>query len=398
MLLSWLIWIAIVVVVMGGGFAYVGWRLITPMALTGVWKTAAWGVVGAMFFVPVLSMFLLRFAEGIGSWWSWIVYGSLGFLSFIFTLLVFRDLALVGEKGISWLASLVRGTEGGLLDPSRRTFLLQTSNLAIIGAAGILTSYGIYEARRKPGVVNLRIPIPRLPESFEGFRIVQITDIHAGLTVKRDWIETIATQVEELKPDLLAFTGDLVDGSVSHLRGDVAPLFRLQAPYGKFFVTGNHEYYSGAESWVEEIDRMGYKVLMNEHQLISKNGSSLVLAGVTDYSGGTFLPHHQSNPVKAMEGAPADTVKILLAHQPRTIYAAEPLGFDLILTGHTHGGQFFPWNLLATIGQPYIKGLHNRNGGWVYVSMGTGYWGPPVRLGSRSEITVFTLTRGEQAA
>ena len=214
------------------------------------------------------------------------------------------------------------------------------------------------------------------------------------MTVKRDWIETIARQVEELKPDLLAFTGDLADGSVPHLRDEVAPLADLRAPYGKFFVTGNHEYYSGAEPWVEEVDRMGYRVLLNEHDLISKNGSSILLAGVTDYSGGTFLPHHRSDPAKAVEGAPADTVKILMAHQPRTVYAAALLGFDFILTGHTHGGQFFPWNLVATIGQPYIQGLHNRDGAWVYVSKGTGYWGPPVRLGARSEITVFTLTRG----
>ena len=394
MLLSWILWIAILVTVMGGGFAYVGWRLITPMNLPGGWKAAAWTLVGAMFFAPVVSMFLFRFVEGIGGWWSWVTYVSLGFLSFLFTLLVVRDLGLIGGRGIGWFLSLIQPPGRGLMDPSRRIFLMQVSNLAAIGAAGALTAYGVYQARRKPGVVELSIPIAHLPESFEGFRIVQITDIHAGLTVKRDWIETIARQVEELKPDLLAFTGDLADGSVPHLRNEVAPLADLRAPYGKFFVTGNHEYYSGAEPWVEEVDRMGYRVLMNEHDLISKNGSSILLAGVTDYSGGTFLPHHRSDPAKAVEGAPADTVKILMAHQPRTVYAAEPLGFDLILAGHTHGGQFFPWNLVATIGQPYIKGLHKRDGAWVYVSKGTGYWGPPVRLGARSEITVFTLTRG----
>lgn len=394
MLLSWILWITILVTVMGGGFAYVGWRLITPMNLPGGWKVAAWTLVGAMFFAPVVSMFLFRFVEGIGGWWSWVTYVSLGFLSFLFTLLVVRDLGLIGGRGIGWILSMVQSPGRSLTDPSRRIFLMQVSNLAAIGAAGVLTAYGVYQARRKPGVVELNIPIAHLPESFEGFRIVQITDIHAGLTVKRDWIETIARQVEELKPDLLAFTGDLADGSVPHLRDEVAPLADLRAPYGKFFVTGNHEYYSGAEPWVEEVDRMGYRVLLNEHDLISKNGSSILLAGVTDYSGGTFLPHHRSDPVKAVEGAPAGTVKILMAHQPRTVFAAAPLGFDFILTGHTHGGQFFPWNLVATIGQPYIKGLHNRDGAWVYVSKGTGYWGPPVRLGARSEITVFTLTRG----
>jgi len=199
-----------------------------------------------------------------------------------------------------------------------------------------------------------------------------------------------------MKPDLIACTGDLADGSVSYLRDDVAPLAELHAPYGKFFVTGNHEYYSGAEPWIEEVKRMGYNVLLNGHQLISRNGSSIVLAGVTDTSGGDFLSHHHSDPRKALDGAPVDTTRVLLAHQPRTLYAAESSGYDLIICGHTHGGQFFPWNLFATLGQPYIKGLHKHNGTWIYVSKGTGYWGPPVRLGARSEITVFTLTRTDK--
>jgi hypothetical protein len=262
----------------------------------------------------------------------------------------------------------------------------------VIGVAGTLTAYGIYEARRKPGIVEHTIPIKKLPESFEGFRIVQITDIHAGLTVRRDWVETIVRQVDALKPDLIAFTGDLADGSVPDLQDDVAPLIDLQAPQGKFFVTGNHEYYSGAEAWVEHVGKMGYKVMMNEHTTIARNGATIVLAGVADYSAGAFVPQHATDPKKAIDGAPVDAVKILMAHQPRSFYVAESLGYDLILSGHTHGGQFFPWNLAATIGQPYIKGLHNRNGTWIYVSKGTGYWGPPVRLGARSEITVFTLT------
>ena len=181
----------------------------------------------------------------------------------------------------------------------------------------------------------------RWKKEFVGFKIVQITDIHARLTVKRDWIETIVAEVHALKPDLIAFTGDLADGSVPHLRGEVAPLGELQAPYGKFFVTGNHEYYSDAEPWVEEARRLGYDVLINEHRLVQRNGASLVLAGVTDYSGGGFLPHHKSDPQAGLDNAPSDTVKVLLAHQPRTLHQAESLGFQLMLSGHTHGGQFF---------------------------------------------------------
>jgi predicted MPP superfamily phosphohydrolase len=301
-------------------------------------------------------------------------------------------------KGVNRLLSLIQPSIKASPDPARREFLLQSSNLVVLGLAGAVTGYGVYEARRRPGIVKLSIPVKNLPEAFEGFRIVQITDIHAGLTVRREWVETVAQQVAELKPDLIAITGDLVDGSVSQLREDVAPVAELQATHGKYFVTGNHEYYSGVEPWTDHVRTMGYEVLINEHRLISHKGSTIVLAGVTDPTGAQFLPRiHTPDPVRALEGSPPDAVKLLLAHQPKAIYEAYPLGFDVVITGHTHGGQFFPWNLVAALGQPYIKGLHNHNGTWIYVSKGTGYWGPPVRLGAQSEITEITLRREKTA-
>jgi len=194
-----------------------------------------------------------------------------------------------------------------------------------------------------------------------------------------------------LRGDLIAFTGDLVDGSVTHLREDVLPMSRLTAPYGKFFVTGNHEYYSGAEAWVEEAKRLGFDVLLNEHRVIHCKEDQFVLGGVTDVSAHSFVPIHRSDPVAAFTDAPAGLVKVLLAHQPRSLEAAQKAGVDLMLSGHTHGGQFFPWNLVAGIGQPLLKGLKQFGSTWVYVSKGTGYWGPPIRLASRAEITVVTL-------
>ncbi len=388
---QWIFWIGVLLTLWGGGFYFVSKRLIGTMNWPNAWKTAARLVLLGMIVHSIMTMFLLRYMEKLGSAWAWVTVVGMGFLSLVFTFLAVRDTLWLSAKGIDWLVSLLRSSEP-VLNASRREFLLQATNLGILGGASVLTAFGVYNARRSPGIVNLEIPIKNLPDAFIGFRIVQITDIHAGLTVKRDWVETIAKQVMDLTPDLIAFTGDMADGTVPHLREDVAPLAELAAPHGKFFVTGNHEYYSGAEPWVEHARTMGYDVLMNEHRLISRNGSSILLAGVTDYSGGQFLPHHKSDVKKSVDGAPSDTVKILMAHQPRSLFEADAFKFDLVLMGHTHGGQFFPWNLVATLGQPYIKGLHNRNGTWAYVSKGTGYWGPPVRLGARSEISVFTLT------
>ncbi len=169
------------------------------------------------------------------------------------------------------------------------------------------------------------------------------------------------------------------------------PLKDLDAPRGVFFITGNHEYYSGVEPWLDEMQRLGLTVLLNDHRLLEQQNSKIVIAGVTDYSAGQFIPAHASDPHKAIQGAEAVPVKILLAHQPRNIFAAASAGYDLQISGHTHGGQYLPWKYLVTLNQPYIAGLHRHEHTWIYVNRGTGYWGPPLRLGVPSEITLFKL-------
>lgn len=393
-------WIFIVLAVLIGGFFYIGLRIIPPAGLLSPFNVIAWIVLFLFIIILPLSFSLMRNGnEHLNDRFAWITYVVMGFLSFLLTFLLLKDalwlVGLAGTKVIAFLrASFSAEPTATQANPERRLFLTNLLNLGVLGLAGGFTLYGIYEARRRPAIRRINVPIAHLPAEFEGFTIVQITDIHAGLTVKRDFVETIVDMVNELKPDMIAFTGDMVDGSVPHLRNDVEPLSALTAPYGKFFITGNHEYYSGVLPWVQEAKRMGFTVLLNEHQVIERGSSKLLLAGVTDFSAGHSIPNHASDPGKAIENAPRCDARILLAHQPRSLFAALPHQFDLMISGHTHGGQFFPWNLAAAAGQPYIEGLHKHEHMWVYVSRGTGYWGPPVRVAARSEVTVLTLVKG----
>lgn len=396
-----LIFFLIVVSIFAIGYGFLGWRLLSTSHLPAQWNTVAWIVLILLFLLPPTAFFLQvrRIENAFSDFISWAGYLSMGFVSMVFTLLVAREVvvltAVVLQKVIAFGREMFQAGAGAAFeaDAGRREFLYQASSAAIIGAAGILTGYGLYEARRTPAVVRVEVPVRNLHPDLEGLRILQITDIHAGLTVKRHFVEMVAEQVQGLEADLIAFTGDLADGTVQHLREHVDPLRQLSAPLGRYFVTGNHEYYSGVHPWIEEADRLGFSVLLNEHRMISRGTGSILLAGVTDYGAGDFVPEQASDPAAAVSGAATSDVRILLAHQPRSIFAAQDYEFDLMISGHTHGGQFFPWNFLAAVGQPYISGLHRHNETWVYVSKGTGYWGPPVRLGARSEVTILTLTR-----
>ena len=265
-------------------------------------------------------------------------------------------------------------------------------NAGIMAASGILTAYGLFESRRSPEIKKVLIPIKNLPDDLSGFTIAQITDIHVSPTIKRDWVKIIVDKVNRLSPDIIAFTGDLADGSVERLQNDVAPLSDLEAKYGKYFVTGNHEYYSGINRWINEIKRLGFTVLINEHRIIRHGKARIFLGGVTDYKGGQFYKSHASSPKAAIEGALPSDIKLLLAHQPKNIFSAAKAGFDLQISGHTHGGQFFPWNYVVCLDQPFVSGLHKFKNTQIYVNNGTGYWGPPLRLGVPSEITLLQLT------
>jgi predicted MPP superfamily phosphohydrolase len=276
---------------------------------------------------------------------------------------------------------------------ARHVHLLEAvSALLVVGLSAFATGVGFANARRRARVVNVEVPLRNLPPALHGFSIAQISDVHVGLTIKREYVDAIVEAVNGLNADIIAVTGDLVDGPVQELARHTAPLARLSARHGTFFVTGNHEYYSGERAWTAEFTRLGLRVLVNEHVVVTHGGAPVVVAGVTDYSAHHFNPQQRSDPAAALSGAPPDAgAKILLAHQPRSAPAAAKAGFDLQLSGHTHGGQFWPWNLFVRFQQPFTAGLHRLNDLWVYISRGTGYWGPPKRFGAPSEITLLRL-------
>ena len=310
---------------------------------------------------------------------GWLGLVPMGLFSSLFVLTVLRDTVLIIAMALSALG--VTGVRALALEPGTAS--------AVVVISVFATLIGFVNARRTARVVQVRVPMDDLPEALRGFRIVQISDIHVGPTIKRDYLAAIVTRVNELKPDVIAVTGDLVDGSVANLSEHTAPLSLLSARYGSYFVTGNHEYYSGAAAWIAEVTRLGLRVLQNEHVVLSHNGAALILAGVNDFSA-PKLSSNANPAMLALEGAPSGP-RVLLAHQPRSAAQASEAGFDLQLSGHTHGGQFLPWNLLVPLQQPFVSGLHRLGRLWVYVSRGTGYWGPPNRFGAPSEITLVTL-------
>ena len=317
------------------------------------------------------------------AWLPWAGFIAMGAFSSLFVLTALRDVAL-----------LAGGTADLLLVPiyAEVERFRALSAAAILVLALLITAIGFVNARRRAAVRDVDVPVTGLPATLEGFTIVQISDIHVGATIRGGYVSAIVDAVNSLQADLIAVTGDIVDGSVAQLATHTEPLARLSARHGAFFITGNHEYYSGAHAWAAEMRRLGLHVLLNEHQVVEHDGAHVVVAGITDYSAEHFDPAEKSDPAAALAGAPANAAfTLLLAHQPRSGFAARGLGIDLQLSGHTHGGQFLPWNWFVRLQQPFTAGLHRFGDFRIYVSRGTGYWGPPLRFGAPSEITRLRL-------
>jgi len=374
-----------------GLHAAIGWSLAADLSAFGAgWGRGVWALL-LLSAVLLPAGFLMRRRAGVllGRVLNGIGFAFMGLFSSLFVFTMLRELVLLPAMAWSWIRPAALDLAAWRSD----------SAAAVAMLALAVTAWGYLNARRTATVVRIDIPVPGLPEALHGFSMAQISDIHVGPTIRTRYLQRIVARVNQLDADLVAITGDLVDGSVRDLAGHVEPLRGLSSTHGTFFVTGNHEYYSGVEPWLAVLRGLGVQVLLNEHVVIHHhNGNQdtehamVVVAGVTDFGAHHFDESHRSDPHRAIADAPLQAVfKLLLAHQPRSAPMAAAAGFDLQLSGHTHGGQFWPWNHFVRLQQPFTAGLHRLQTLWVYTSRGTGYWGPPKRFGAPSEITHLRL-------
>lgn len=362
----------------GGLHGYLGLRLVAGPNLGQPWTALGFVALALLFFSIPLGFVASRRKPTLLNralyWTSMLWLGTFGLLL------------------PSVLVADVIGAVWGLLGSAPEALVLARGKaLGVVVVVVPALAFAFLTARGRARVERLKIPVKKLGQGLHGVRVVQISDIHIGPTLNRHFLRRVVDQVNALEPDIVAVTGDLVDGSVRMLREEVAPLSELRAKLGVYYVTGNHEYYHGGAAWAAEVARLGLTVLHNEHRVIERSEARLVVAGVTDHEGGRMDPAHACRPDLALAGAPEGVPRLLLAHQPRTAFLAKGLEVDLQLSGHTHGGQLFPFMFFVKLQQPVIRGLANIAGIRVYTSRGTGYWGPPLRLGPAPEITELTL-------
>ncbi|MBL8600694.1 MAG: metallophosphoesterase [Myxococcales bacterium] len=381
--LTMAIFLAVVVGVMGGVHWLLWARFARDPAWSGAWGRGLGWLFPAMFAALPLTMVLVRVApRAVVSPLAWVAFVWMGA-----TLYLFLSAAAIS-------AAVPLALKLGVVDVARRQWL---SRAFAAGAGALslgLTGWGVARALGPWVVREVRVPIARLGLGLEGFSIVQLTDIHVGPTVDRAYIAALVARVNALAPDLVVITGDLVDGSVAELAEHVAPLAGLRAAFGTYFVTGNHEYYSGANEWMDHLETLGLRVLRNQRVNLVRGGDGFDLAGVHDLSARRTPGAEPANLAKALEAYDPARPLVLLAHQPKQANEAADAGADLVLSGHTHGGQLWPFSWLVKLDQPYLAGLHRRGKTHIYVSEGTGYWGPPMRVGTSPEITRVVLARG----
>ncbi|MFJ5551979.1 metallophosphoesterase [Streptomyces sp. NPDC093225] len=376
-------------------------RLVRDTALTGRWRTLG---TGALVALPLLTVGALVSGRAGAPFWLQRVLAWPGYLWL--AVLLYLSLALLVAEPVRalWLRRSARAStpapaptpappvaaaepepEPAEAGPTRRVFVARTLAGAAVAAAAGTVAYGTYGVMRGPAVKRITVPLAKLPRAAHGFRIAVVSDIHLGPILGRAHTTRIVDRINATQPDLIAVVGDLVDGSVADLGPAAEPLARLRARHGAYFVTGNHEYFSGAQQWVDHVRELGLHPLENARTELP----GFDLAGVNDVAG--EREGHGPDFAKALGDRDPARTAVLLAHQPVVIDDAVRHGVDLQLSGHTHGGQLWPGEYVAALANPTVAGLERYGDTQLYVSRGAGAWGPPVRVGAPSDITVVEL-------
>ena len=379
-----LLFLSVVTLVMGGGSYYLWRRLGRDPQWPAPWQRWGTRILWGAMLVMLASMMGMRYLpRQWGSPLAWFSYSWMGYLWLVLVLVVFGELARAIYRAIAFARRKP-------MDANRRQFFARAiASFAGAGAAG-LAAGGMHEVLSQIKVKGVDVFLEKLPVGQDGYSIVQLTDVHVGPTIGRDYIQAVVDRANALAPDVIVITGDLVDGTVENLGEHVAPLGQLRAREGVYFVTGNHEYFSGVDPWLAFLTGLGIRVLRNERMELS----AIDLAGVDDISAARYGEGHGEDIARAVAQRRGDMPLVLLAHQPIAVTRAASHGVELQLSGHTHGGQIYPWSWLVKLQQPYVAGLHRHQATQLYVSSGTGYWGPPMRVGTSAEITHVRLYRG----
>jgi predicted MPP superfamily phosphohydrolase len=335
-----------------------------------------------------LSLILSRLLPS-GRWGALVWRPLLSWMGMLFILVVAQALTDVAFLGVSSLESVLFAASTPPLkqaaDLPRQAFAQFGLLLGALGVALAWVQGAGYQVK------HVAVQLKALPEEQSGLTLVQLSDVHIGPTLGRDFVKRVVATTNALKPDLVVITGDLVDGPASKFAEALAPLADLRSRHGTFFVTGNHEYYSGVDTWCQLLRNMGVRVLRNECVTLTHNGKPFDVLGVDDLSARAFGNGHGADLPKANAQRSNAKGAVLLAHQPRAATEAAQFGIPLQLSGHTHGGQIWPFSLLVKLQQPWVAGLQRLGDTQVYISRGTGYWGPPLRLFAPAEITCITL-------
>ncbi len=277
----------------------------------------------------------------------------------------------------------------GVDDPQRSRIVAGM----VVAITIVLVAWGVREAMRTPRVRKTEVTLPRLGPGLDGTTVVVLADTHYGPINRARWSERMAQAVNALDADIVCHAGDIADGTVDKRRAQAAPLGTIRAGLARVYVTGNHEYYGQAQSWLDHLTELGWQSLHNQHVVVTRGGDQLVLAGIDDITAShSGLAGHGADLAKALAGVEENLPVLLVAHQPRQVKQAVEAGVDLQVSGHTHGGQIWPFHYLVRTDQPTVQGL-SRHGDrtQLYTSRGAGFWGPPLRIFAPSEITLLTL-------